>query len=355
MSAADQDLRLHGDRVAAPGQLDFAVNIVPGPSPGWLGQALEEGLARAAAYPDEGPATAAVAARHGRPPVEVVVLNGAAEAFWLLAQVLRPKLAVVVHPSFTEPEAALRSVGSRVRRVWRDPDSFQLNPDVVPIGADLVVTGNPNNPTGTLDPAATLASLTRPSRVLVVDEAFMELTGETETLADRGDLPGLVVVRSLTKLWGLAGIRAGYLLAPPALASALRAARQPWSVNSLACAALAAWASQPTNHAAPKLQQLAAIRERLAGALAALPGVRVWPSAANFLLLQVPNGTAVRQKLAACGIAVRPCHSFPGLTADHLRVAVRDPADNQRLLDTLGELLGCQEDAANGSVAGRPD
>jgi histidinol-phosphate aminotransferase len=341
LSAADQDLRFHGDRVATPGQLDFAVNVVSGPPPDWLHRALEEGLAGAAAYPDEGPATAVLAARHGRPPGEVVLLNGAAEAFWLLAQVLRPGLAVVVAPSFTEPEAALQATGHRVQRVWRDPNSFQLHPDLLPLAADLVVTGNPNNPTGTLDPAATLATLARPGRVLVVDEAFMELTGETESLADRGDLPGLVVVRSLTKLWGLAGIRAGYLLAPPALASALQAARQPWAVNSLACAALAAWANQPTNHAAHRVQQLVAIRERLAAALAALPGVRVWPSAANFLLLQVGDGPAVRHGLAARGIAVRPCHNFPGLTANHLRIAIRDPDDHQRLLDAFGEVLGC--------------
>ena len=112
-------------------------------------------------------------------------------------------------------------------------------------------------------------------------------------------------------------------------------------MNSLACAALAAWASQPTNHAAHQVQQLATTRERLATALATLLGVRVWPSAANFLLLQVRDGPAVRQGLAARGIAVRPCHSFPGLTTNHLRVAVRDPADNQRLLDAFHEVLGC--------------
>jgi histidinol-phosphate aminotransferase len=341
MSHPDQGLRFHGDTVAGPGQLDFAVNLVPGGPPAWLEEALRDGLSRAAAYPDEGPARAAVAAHHGRPPEEVVLLNGAAEAFWLLAQVLRPQLAVIVAPSFTEPEAALQTTGHRVQLVWRDPDHFHLDPAVVPAEADLVVTGNPNNPTGTLDPAAALATLVRPGRVLVVDEAFMELTGEAESLAARRDLPGLVVVRSLTKLWGLAGIRAGYLLAPPQSASVLRAARQPWSVNSLACAALAAWANQGADHAAHQVQQLAAIRERLAAALAALPGVRVWPSAANFLLLQVGDGSAVRQGLAARGIAVRPCHSFPGLTADHLRIAIRDPDDHQRLLDAFREVLGC--------------
>jgi histidinol-phosphate aminotransferase len=340
VSRCSHDLRFHGDTVAGPGQLDFAVNVVPGGPPEWLQEALWDGLSRAAAYPDEGPATAAVAARHGRPSGEVVLLNGAAEAFWLLAQVLRPQLAVVVAPSFTEPEAALQAAGRPVQRVWRHPDHFRLDPGAVPSKADLVVTGNPNNPTGTLDPAAALAALARPGRVLVVDEAFMEFTGEAESLAGRRDLPGLVVVRSLTKLWGLAGIRAGYLLAPPQIAGGLRAARQPWSVNSLSCAALDAWAKQAADHAVPRVQHLAAIRERLAAALAALPGVRVWPSAANFLLLQVADGPAVLAGLAARGIAVRPCHSFPGLTANYLRVAVREPADNQRLIGAFHATLG---------------
>jgi histidinol-phosphate aminotransferase len=340
MSRPDRGLRFHGDVVAGPGQLDFAVNVVPDGPPEWLLEALSDALSLAAAYPDEGSAIAAVAARHGRPPEEVVLLNGAAEAFWLLAQVLRPQLAVVVAPSFTEPQAALRATGQRVQPVWRDPVSFQLDPAAVPAEADLVVTGNPNNPTGTLDPAAILAGLARPGRVLVVDEAFMEFTaGEAETLAARRDLPGLVVVRSLTKLWGLAGIRAGYLLAPPRTANLLRAARQPWSVNCLACAALAAWADQGADHAAQLVERLTATRERLAAALATLPGVRVWPSAANFLLLQVVDGPAVLDGLAARGIAVRPCHSFPGLTANHLRVAVRDEADNQRLVDALAGAL----------------
>jgi histidinol-phosphate aminotransferase len=340
MNRPDQGLRFHGDAVARPGQLDFAVNVMPGSPPEWLRDALQDGLSRAAAYPDEGPATAAVAARHGRSAEEVVLLNGSVEAFWLLAQVLRPDLAVVVAPSFTEPEAALQAAGQRVQRVWREPDNFQLDPGAVPADADLVVTGNPNNPTGSLDPATTLAELTRPGRVLVVDEAFMEFTpGETHSLAGRGDLPGLVVVRSLTKLWGLAGIRAGYLFAPAPIASALRAARQPWSVNGLACAALAAWANQAAGHTAHRVQELTTTRERLTAALALLPGVRVWPSAANYLLLQVPNGPAVLADLAQHGIAVRPCHSFPGLSQDHLRVAVRDPADNQRLIDGFHEAL----------------
>jgi histidinol-phosphate aminotransferase len=338
--AAAAGPRPHGDTVAGAGQVDFAVNVVPGGPPAWLRRELRAALDRAAAYPDERPAAEALAARHRRPPGEVVCVNGSAEAFWLLAGVVRPSLAVVVQPSFSEPEAALRAAGHTVRPAWRDPDGFALDPGAVPRDADLVVLGNPNNPTGNLDPAATVAGLARPGRVLVVDEAFMELTpGEAESLAGRRDLPGLVVVRSLTKLWGLAGLRAGYVLAPEELAMALRTGRQPWSVNTLACAALAAWAREGAARVDRLAGRVAAARERLTATLAELPGVHVWPSAANFLLLRVPDGSAVRAGLAARGVAVRPCDTFPGLSSDHLRVAVRDPADNHRFVDALREVL----------------
>jgi histidinol-phosphate/aromatic aminotransferase/cobyric acid decarboxylase-like protein/adenosyl cobinamide kinase/adenosyl cobinamide phosphate guanylyltransferase len=354
------DLRLHGDGMVGAGQLDFAVSVVPGGPPGWLRDELAAALEHAGAYPDERGAVNALAERHGRAPAEILPTNGSAEAFWLLAGAFPPTRAAVVHPSFTEPEAALRAAGHQVTRVFRDPTDFALDPSAVPADADLVVLGNPNNPTGTLDPSAVLAELARPGRLLVVDEAFMELVpGEPESLAGRADLPGLVVVRSLTKTWSLAGIRAGYLLAPPAVVAAARAARQPWSVNGPACAALAAWARRTSAsggaEAATIARWVAAARAELAAALARLPGVHVWPSAANFLLLRVPDGPAVIAGLAARGIAVRPAWTFPGLDGDHLRLAVRDPPDNHRLVDALRATLEEVAPAARRVPQGRGD
>jgi histidinol-phosphate aminotransferase len=147
-----------------------------------------------------------------------------------------------------------------------------------------------------------------------------------------------VVVRSLTKLWMLAGIRAGYLLAPPQLVATLAAQRQPWSVNAPALAALEASAS---DRATPRriVAEVAAARADLVAELAALPGVRTWPGAANFLLLEVPDGEAATGALRAAGIAVRPASSFPGLSHDHIRVAVRRPDENRRLLEALARAL----------------
>jgi histidinol-phosphate aminotransferase len=324
-------LRVHGDALVAPGQLDFAVNIWPGRRSAGLEHALLEAL-RGDGYPDERAGRAAVALRHGRDPAEVMLTNGASEAFWLFAHALRPRRAACVHPSFTEPEAALRAAGCEVTRVFREPGSWRLDPEQIPPGVDVVVIGNPDNPTGRLERTSELVA---PGRLLVVDESFIDFVpDERETLAHRGDV---VVVRSLTKLWSLAGIRAGYVLAPAELVERLEAHRQPWSVNALACAALA-YCAADAETAQRVAAEVAVARRELADALARVPRVtHVWPSAANFLLLRVTDGPAVVGHLGARGIAVRPASSFPGLAADHLRVAVRQPGDNQTLVDALLE------------------
>jgi L-threonine-O-3-phosphate decarboxylase len=323
-----------------PGHLDFAVNVWPGGPPLWLRDHLAASFEQISSYPSETAATAALADRHRRRPEEVLPLNGAAEAFWLLAAALRPRLAAVVHPTFGEPEAALRAHGRTVVQAFRDPETFALDPATVPAAADLVVLGNPNNPTGNLEPARTIEALVRPGRVVVVDEAFMEFSpGEPDSLAQRTDLPGLVIVRSLTKLWSLPGLRAGYLLAPADLVSRLRDVRQPWPVSALALTAMVACA-QAEEERRRRAEEATRAREALAAALARIPGITVWPSAANFLLIRVPNGPELREALLARGVAVRPAQTFPGLTPHHLRITVRRPEENDQLLRAMRALLG---------------
>ncbi len=223
----------HGDRQVPAGALDLAVNVL-GPTPEWLRAELS--AVDLAAYPDPAPALAAVAARHGVPVEECLLVNGAAEAFWLLAQALRPRLAACVHPSFTAPEAALRDSGVPVHQVHRTPaDDFALDPSTVPEEADLVVLGRPDNPTGRLESLEVISALVRPGRVIVVDEAFADFLPDAAGLHPMR-LPGVVCVRSLTKLWGLAGLRVGYVLAEPTLVRRLSAVRQPWPVNALGAA-----------------------------------------------------------------------------------------------------------------------
>jgi L-threonine-O-3-phosphate decarboxylase len=329
----------HGDRMVPPGALDFAVNVHGEGPPPHLRAVLDKALDDAGRYPDPAAATRAAAARHGRDPSDVLVTAGAAEAFRLLPAALVLRRAVVVAPSFTEPEAALRAAGVQVSYARRDPEhGWALDPRAVPAEADLVVLGNPNNPTGTLDDPERIAALCRPGRVTVVDEAFLDFVPDPAAgLAGRTDLPGLVVVRSVTKLWGVPGLRAGYVLAPPGIIRRMAAVRQPWPVGVEALAAVTACCDDEA-YRRDVAATVAGRRARLSARLASLPGLRVWPSAANFLLVAVPDGPAVHAALLERGIAVRPS-TFPHLSPDHLRVAVRDDPANDLLVTALGEAL----------------
>ncbi len=196
------------------------------------------------AYPSPTKAEAALARRHGVRPEEVIATAGAAEAFSLLAR-LRPwRKPVVIHPQFTEPDVALAEAGHRPTHVHCAPDDFALDPASVPEDADLVLVGNPTNPTGVLHAADRIRALVRPGRLVVVDEAFIDFVpGEQHSLADLAE-PGLVVVRSLTKLWSIPGVRAGYVLATADVVAELRAKQTPWSVSATAAAAMVACAGE---------------------------------------------------------------------------------------------------------------
>src|SRR5271155_5741057 len=167
--------------------LDFAVNIRHAQPPAWLLERLAARLPDLARYPsadDERVAIQAVAGRHGRALGEVALLAGAAEGFALLPN-LRPTLAAVIAPSFTEPDVALRAGGVPVHHVVLDPP-FGLAGVRVPDEADLVVVGNPTNPTAVVHTREQLLSLRRPGRIVVVDEAFADaVPGEPESLADQ--------------------------------------------------------------------------------------------------------------------------------------------------------------------------
>ncbi|MDH6134395.1 histidinol-phosphate aminotransferase [Kitasatospora sp. MAA4] len=345
----EPDLRHHGDaEVRAAGLVDLAVNVRTGTPPEWLRTRLAATLADLAAYPEQSAARAAVAARHGRPVEEVLLTSGAAEAFVLLARTLRARHPVVVHPQFTEPEAALRDAGHTVRRVLLSPaDGFRLTADAVPEEADLVVVGNPTNPTSILHPAASLIELAREGRTLVVDEAFMDaVPGERESLAGRRGLPGRVVVlRSLTKTWGLAGLRIGYLLGPAELIAELSRAQPLWPVSTPALVA-AELCSAPAALAESEAAAVATgeHREHLLKGLAAFDDIRVHGEpAAPFVLIELPRAAEVRDRLRATGFAVRRGDTFPGLGTDWLRIAVRDTATTDRFLAALGAVLGGYE------------
>lgn len=325
----------HGDADALPGMVDFAVNVRPGP-PDFVVAALSAAMSELAAYPradDEWATRAALAQLHDRQPDEVLLLNGAAEGFELVAGLGRAHAAVVV-PSFTEPVSLLRRAGVPVTEVigsapWRLADvCAQIPPD-----ADLVVVGNPTNPTSVLHPADDIAALRASGRLLVVDEAFADLTGGSVA-----DLAGedVVVLRSVTKTFGLAGLRAGYLLAAPAVIAELERRRRSWPVDSLTLAALRACASpQGRAYGAEQARSVEGERAYLCAALREAGFTIPAEPAAPFVLVEHPRAADIRAALRRRGFAVRSAENFTGLDARYLRFAVRD----RELVDDLSHAL----------------
>lgn len=326
-------LRHHGDAEVVEGRLDFTVNVSTEARPDWLTDALIRGITRADRYPDARPAARAIAHRFARPVEEVLPAAGAAEVFGLLAR-LRPwRRPVIVHPQFTEPDVALRMAGHAPTHVRLAAMDFSLAPDAVPEDADLVVVGNPTNPTGRLHRARELEALRRPGRLLVVDEAFMDaVPGERESLATRS-LPDVLIVRSLTKLWAMPGVRAGFALGPAEVIADLRELQTPWAVSSPAVEAIVAChGPEAIAEATARASRLVRQRAVLTDGLTEL-GVATAPSEAPFVLARVGRG--VHGRLATAGYAVRRADTFPGLDDHWIRIAVRPPELTRKLLTAL--------------------
>lgn len=334
-----KDLHHHGDTETGAGLLDFAVNVYAGPRPDWLDDALHAALDDAVAYPEASAARAALAARHGRRADEVLPTAGASEAFDLVARLRRWRHPVMVHPQYTGPHAALIAAGHTVGTVLcRAEDDFVLHPEEVPAEADLVVVGNPTNPTGVLHPASALRRLLRPGRVVLIDEAFLDaLPGEPESLAGE-ELPGLLVSRSLTKHWSIPGIRAGYLLGDAAVLADAARLQIPWSVSAPALAAMLSCSDERAlAESSCRARQLELWREMLTAGLTAR-AVAFVAGVAPYVLARVGRG--VHAALRDNGIAVRRADTFPGLDDSWVRIAVRPPDLTDRLLTALDQVLG---------------
>lgn len=330
---ADHDLRHHGDVEIGPGMVDLAVNVRGDGPPEWLRRRLVDAIDRLAPYPsaDEDRAVRErVGRRHGRSADDVLLLAGAAEGFAMLPR-LQPRLAAVIHPSFTEPEFALREAGCTVRRVILEAP-YRLADADVPDAADLVVLGNPTNPTSILHPRGDISALRRPGRLVVIDEAFADtVPDEPESFASV-TAPDLLVLRSLTKSFAVAGLRCGYALGSPEVLAELSRGRAHWPLGTLQLAAIdACTAPSAVAEVAADAHVVAAERDHLVGRLSELGAEVTMPAAASFVLVHVRGGEQLRAGLRRRGFAVRRGDTFPGLGPDHLRVAVRPPAVVDRL------------------------
>jgi L-threonine-O-3-phosphate decarboxylase len=348
-TALDLDRAPHGSS-DDPDLLDFSANTNP-EVPEGVEAVYREAFADARTYPAEPPAAfrEAAAAYVGCDPESVVPAPGGLAAIRAaVALAVDPgDTALVPAPSFGEYAREVRLQGGEPAFV---PAAEVLDAD--PSDHTLAVVCTPNNPTGTAYGRAALERFAARCREagtrLLVDEAFLGFADRPSVAGTEG----VVVARSLTKLFGLPGIRTGFAVATGELGAALSSARRPWNLSAPALAT-GAYCMDQSEFIRETRERVRSERERIREALAERYAVS--PSDAPFLLLDVSgDGRSVETVVADArerGVAVRDATTFRGLDS-HVRVAVRRPAENDRLLAGLGVSDETESDAATSRAEG---
>ncbi len=339
-----------------PEQLvDFSASINP------LGISAEVRTALAAAidslihYPDASHAELkqALARYHNLPANHFTIANGSTELIYNLPAMLpckNGKKALIISPSFSEYPRALSQHQWETHHFILAPehgfaiDTIALEQTLAD-GYDVLFFCNPGNPNGMLYPRQVVEKIIGICQAygtfLILDEAFMDFCEEASAKRMIIENEKAVILRSMTKFFGIPGLRLGYAVSNVALAERLDALGGPWSVNTLALAAGVA-ALHDVRHNRETLEYVRQERQVLFEALAQFPQLKVFPSSTNYLFGEIRGGMTsgeLRERLLSQRILIRDCANFVGLSERFFRVAVRTGDENKRLVESLGEIL----------------
>lgn len=292
----------------------------------------------------------ALAAYHGLSPENIVVANGSTEIIYHLPAMLPGTRALIISPSFNE------YVRSLVQQHW-EARHFILKPEcnfsidlaaleqALSEGYDALYLCNPGNPNGTMYTSRIIEQVYRlciaSGTFLVLDEAFMDFCEDisAKRFIVKGD--NGIVLRSMTKFFGIPGLRLGYALSSSILAERLDAMGGPWSVNTMALAAGVA-ALSDGEHNRQTVEYIRQERRNFFDRLSELKQLKVYPSSANFLLAEITTGMSameLRDRLMHERMLIRDCSNFMGLSPQFFRIAVRTADENERLVGALKRVL----------------
>ncbi len=323
--------------------LDFSSNINPLGYPEILDTVLPEALTALTAYPDiqYRALRTAIAEYLNCRPDEVLVGNGSMD---ILEHFCREaKRIVVCTPCFSEYIERPR-VYRKAVRMLRLPEDFRVHASLFEKElqtGDVLILGNPNNPTGLRIVESELQAISQlveeRQAFLVLDEAFFEFCHEDyDSISLFSGKTHVCVIRAATKFFGLPGIRLGYAWAAQTVAQNYAAAALPWRVNALADAA-GRVIFQETDYIARSKKLISGQRQFMLSQLTELAEIRTFPSEANFILLKLLHAAEddLFQRLIRQGLLIRKASSFEGLDRTYIRVAVKDPQSNRKLIQAL--------------------
>ncbi len=283
---------------------------------------------------------------HGTDPETILCGNGSTELIYLIISALMPQTVLIPAPTFSEYErACTTSCKSQVTSYeLKKDDDFNINPEKfveAMKGCDMAFLCNPNNPTGRLLRREDVRRISDAAKelkcYLIVDEAFIDFCADDSVIDDVGKNPYLIVLRSMTAFYSLAGLRLGYGVLPQHLISRLKAYKEPWTVNSLAqrAAVIALKDKVYRNETLRLIKEEKLFLEKSFKKI----GIEFFDSDASFYLLKTSRAHDICQLLKIKGMLVRDCANFRGLDSTYLRVAVKSHRENAILIKELTSIL----------------
>lgn len=361
----DQSFQLHGGiteeiaKIAGDTLLDFSSNLNPFGPPDGLQEVISS--ADIEHYPPGYSALETALARFcGCSTENLLMTNGASEAFFFLSLLLRPRVTSLEIPGFSEYQNSVQAFGSAIWEIDGHPekqfDTCRYFKAVEQ--SDVIFIGNPNNPDGRLIEPSVLEELIRYANefatIVILDEAFIDFCGRDKfTMSGWVDkYDNLVIVGSLTKTFAIAGLRFGYIVAGKEFISRLKRGRPPWPISSTTSAAIQFCLGQ-SHYYKETIRKTNEYKEDFVLRLSRV-GLKVFPSAANYILIKLPDGCSsgdLTATLLSRQFLIRDCRSF-GLGDNFIRLAVKLPEQNDLLARALEETLS---DAANVTAGGLCD
>lgn len=326
------------------GVLDFSASLNPLGMPSSALAVIRQGLDRYRDYPDPDcrRLTSRISDHLCLDGGSVLCSNGSTELIYLIPRALGLRKVLIHAPAFTEYERACRLAGVRDFRYLRlrPTDDFMLSPDPfinAMQGCDAAFLCNPNNPTGRAVPREDLLEIEGAAKkrrcTLIVDEAFTDFLPGSSVVNEVCRNPYLIVLRSMTKFYGLAGIRLGYGVFHPRTIKKIREHKEPWTVNTVAQHA-GINALDDTSYHKKTLALIKKQRSFFEQEFSSL-GLKFLRTDANYYLIKTPLAQRIIESLRMKGILVRGCSDFRGLDKTYIRVAVKSAKDNARLMKEM--------------------
>lgn len=338
-------------KLSAEKVLDFSANINPCGPPPWLRSVVNRELELICHYPDPNSTEFidAVSDRYHVDRESIIPANGTTELLHLLPQVISRRRVLIPVPSYVDYLAVFKKQGFAISPLHlSESDGFAITAEEISLkleGNEAVIFGNPANPVGTFLDQRIILGLAEahPGTLFIVDEAFLDFHTDQTTVGGQHD--NIITLNSLTKFYAVPGLRLGFGIFPRKYAQRISALIPQWSVNTLA-QKIGAKALSDHQYSSTSRSRFSELSKEMHRSLQAIPQLKVFSSAANYVLLKLNDGSSaevIARKLLDKNILIRCCENYAGLDHSFFRVAIRNRKDNQVLLEQLKEVLGIKK------------